>query len=193
MFGFWLLLLLRQLRFVLIFDRYALVIEDSVIKSINTEPDHTGLACLLCIRNFRSAQSAGATWSALGGAEWFQCKCGRLKEEWLYGTGIREENDLRKNRVQPCVIFAAHTCDFLLVLFILLYVISTSTGLNVRYLVYLGKIILIWIIFVGFYYLNGYGLYNEWLSSKLWKQFYSFSWYAWYKCTCTAFLYVCIM
>lgn len=41
--------------------RYALVIEDSVIKSVNTEPDHTGLACLLCIRNFRSAQSAGAT------------------------------------------------------------------------------------------------------------------------------------
>lgn len=60
--------------------RYALVIEDSVIKSVNTEPDHTGLACLLCIRNFRSAQSAGATWSVLGGAEWFWCKCGRLKE-----------------------------------------------------------------------------------------------------------------
>ncbi|XP_061174578.1 peroxiredoxin-5, mitochondrial-like [Saccostrea echinata] len=41
--------------------RYALVIEDSVIKSINTEPDHTGLACLLCIRNFKSAKSADAT------------------------------------------------------------------------------------------------------------------------------------
>lgn len=80
MFGFEMLVLLRQLRFVLIFDRYALVIEDSVIKSVNTEPDHTGLACLLCIRNFRSAQSAGATWSVLGGAEWFWCKCGRLKE-----------------------------------------------------------------------------------------------------------------
>ncbi|XP_056020923.1 peroxiredoxin-5, mitochondrial-like isoform X2 [Ostrea edulis] len=41
--------------------RYALVIEDSVIKSINTEPDHTGLACLLCIRNFRSSPSVNAT------------------------------------------------------------------------------------------------------------------------------------
>lgn len=119
-FGFEMLVLLRQLRFVLIFDRYALVIEDSVIKSVNTEPDHTGLACLLCIRNFRSAQSAGATWSVLGGAEWFWCKCGRLKEVCdLYG--IKEDIDLGESLVQPCGIYTAHTCDFLLVLFILLY------------------------------------------------------------------------
>ncbi|KAK3092333.1 hypothetical protein FSP39_001408 [Pinctada imbricata] len=34
--------------------RYSLVVEDAVIKSINTEPDHTGLACLLCIRNYKA-------------------------------------------------------------------------------------------------------------------------------------------
>ncbi|CAG2223741.1 peroxiredoxin-5, mitochondrial-like [Mytilus edulis] len=32
--------------------RYCLIIEDGVIKSIMTEPNHTGLACLLCIKNF---------------------------------------------------------------------------------------------------------------------------------------------
>ncbi|XP_052097892.1 peroxiredoxin-5, mitochondrial-like [Mytilus californianus] len=32
--------------------RYCLVIEDGIIKSIMTEPNHTGLACLLCIKNF---------------------------------------------------------------------------------------------------------------------------------------------
>ncbi|XP_064599868.1 peroxiredoxin-5, mitochondrial-like [Liolophura sinensis] len=33
--------------------RYSLVIEDSIIKSCNLEPDHTGLACLLCIQNIK--------------------------------------------------------------------------------------------------------------------------------------------
>ena len=32
--------------------RYSLVIEDGTIQSIMTEPNHTGLACLLCIKNF---------------------------------------------------------------------------------------------------------------------------------------------
>ncbi|XP_063429327.1 peroxiredoxin-5, mitochondrial-like [Mytilus trossulus] len=32
--------------------RYCLIIEDGIIKSIMTEPNHTGLACLLCIKNF---------------------------------------------------------------------------------------------------------------------------------------------
>lgn len=32
--------------------RYCLLIEDGYIRSIMTEPNHTGLACLLCIKNF---------------------------------------------------------------------------------------------------------------------------------------------
>ncbi|KAL3874204.1 hypothetical protein ACJMK2_037250 [Sinanodonta woodiana] len=32
--------------------RYSLVIEDGIVQGVNTEPDHTGLACLLCIRNY---------------------------------------------------------------------------------------------------------------------------------------------
>lgn len=51
--------------------------------------------------------------------------------------GIKEVIDLGESLVQPCGIYTAHTCDFLLVLFILLYIISTSTGLNVKCFVYL--------------------------------------------------------
>ncbi|WAR18295.1 PRDX5-like protein [Mya arenaria] len=34
--------------------RYSVVIEDSVIKGFNMEPDHGGLACLLCIKNMKT-------------------------------------------------------------------------------------------------------------------------------------------
>lgn len=53
--------------------------------------------------------------------------------------GIKEDIDLGESLVQPCGIYTADTCDFLLVLFILLYIISTSTGLIVRCFVYLVK------------------------------------------------------
>ncbi|CAE1155265.1 PRDX5 [Acanthosepion pharaonis] len=33
--------------------RYSLVVENNVIRSINLDPDHTGLVCLLCIKNVR--------------------------------------------------------------------------------------------------------------------------------------------
>ncbi|KAL5008344.1 hypothetical protein ScPMuIL_013925 [Solemya velum] len=33
--------------------RYSIVIEDGIVQSINVDPDHTGLACLLCIKNTR--------------------------------------------------------------------------------------------------------------------------------------------
>ncbi|XP_060080311.1 peroxiredoxin-5, mitochondrial-like [Ylistrum balloti] len=34
--------------------RYSLVVEDGIIQSINMEPENTGLACLLCIKNYTS-------------------------------------------------------------------------------------------------------------------------------------------
>ncbi|CAI9734521.1 peroxiredoxin-5, mitochondrial-like [Octopus vulgaris] len=34
--------------------RYSIVLENSIVQSINLEPDHTGLACLLCIKNMKS-------------------------------------------------------------------------------------------------------------------------------------------
>ncbi|OWF50395.1 peroxiredoxin-5, mitochondrial-like [Mizuhopecten yessoensis] len=34
--------------------RYSMVVENGVIQSINTEPDNSGLSCLLCIKNYRS-------------------------------------------------------------------------------------------------------------------------------------------
>lgn len=36
--------------------RYSVVIEDSIIKGFNMEPDHGGLACLLCIHNLKSVK-----------------------------------------------------------------------------------------------------------------------------------------
>ena len=33
---------------------YSLLIEDNVIKHVNMDPDSSGLACLLCIRNMKS-------------------------------------------------------------------------------------------------------------------------------------------
>ncbi|ESO90082.1 hypothetical protein LOTGIDRAFT_233896 [Lottia gigantea] len=36
--------------------RYSLVIEDSIIQTINEDPKHSGLVCLLCIRNLKTKQ-----------------------------------------------------------------------------------------------------------------------------------------
>ncbi|XP_048259117.1 peroxiredoxin-5, mitochondrial-like [Haliotis rufescens] len=38
--------------------RYSIVVEDSVIQQINEDPDHTGLVCLLCIKNMKSRAQA---------------------------------------------------------------------------------------------------------------------------------------
>ncbi|XP_055879559.1 peroxiredoxin-5, mitochondrial-like [Biomphalaria glabrata] len=38
-------------------QKYSLVIEDGKIQSINVDPEHTGLACLLCIKNMRASDS----------------------------------------------------------------------------------------------------------------------------------------
>uniref|UniRef100_A0A0B6ZY61 Peroxiredoxin-5 n=1 Tax=Arion vulgaris TaxID=1028688 RepID=A0A0B6ZY61_9EUPU len=35
-------------------QKYSLVIEDGKILSINVDPEHTGLACLLCIKNMKA-------------------------------------------------------------------------------------------------------------------------------------------
>lgn len=34
--------------------KYSVVVEDGIIKSINVDPEHTGLACLLCIRMMKN-------------------------------------------------------------------------------------------------------------------------------------------
>ncbi|XP_033733810.1 peroxiredoxin-5, mitochondrial-like [Pecten maximus] len=39
--------------------RYSLVVENGIIQSINMEPENTGLACLLCIKNYRSKVKPG--------------------------------------------------------------------------------------------------------------------------------------
>ncbi|XP_045170469.1 peroxiredoxin-5, mitochondrial-like [Mercenaria mercenaria] len=36
--------------------RYSVVIEDSIIKGFNMEPEDTGLACLLCIQNMKNTK-----------------------------------------------------------------------------------------------------------------------------------------
>ncbi|KAH9523066.1 Peroxiredoxin-5, mitochondrial [Bulinus truncatus] len=35
-------------------QKYSLVIEDGKIQSINVDPEHTGLACLLCLKNMQA-------------------------------------------------------------------------------------------------------------------------------------------
>ncbi|PVD26499.1 hypothetical protein C0Q70_14176 [Pomacea canaliculata] len=40
-------------------QKYSLVIDDSIIQSINVDPDHTGLACLLCITTMKNVNSIG--------------------------------------------------------------------------------------------------------------------------------------
>ncbi|XP_005095910.1 peroxiredoxin-5, mitochondrial [Aplysia californica] len=38
--------------------KYSLVVEDGKIQSINVDPEHTGLACLLCIKNMKAIDSS---------------------------------------------------------------------------------------------------------------------------------------
>ena len=40
------------------FFRYSVVIDDGIIQRINVDPDHTGLACLLCIKTLKSTYVA---------------------------------------------------------------------------------------------------------------------------------------
>ncbi|KAK7482179.1 hypothetical protein BaRGS_00026528 [Batillaria attramentaria] len=40
-------------------QKYSLVVEDGIIQSINVDPDHTGLACLLCIRTMKNLSALG--------------------------------------------------------------------------------------------------------------------------------------
>ena len=40
----------------LIFFRYSVVIHDNVVQGFNGEPDDTGLACLMCIKNLNKKQ-----------------------------------------------------------------------------------------------------------------------------------------
>ncbi|KAJ8308628.1 hypothetical protein KUTeg_013502 [Tegillarca granosa] len=59
--------------------RYSLVIEDSKIRSINPEPDHTGLACLLCIRSFSKKDKN--TWSLIQLYN-IHMYCSQCNNEW---------------------------------------------------------------------------------------------------------------
>ncbi|KAK7103818.1 peroxiredoxin-5, mitochondrial-like [Littorina saxatilis] len=40
-------------------QKYSLVVDDGVIQSINVDPEHTGLACLLCIKTMRNLDAMG--------------------------------------------------------------------------------------------------------------------------------------
>ncbi|XP_076463798.1 peroxiredoxin-5, mitochondrial-like [Babylonia areolata] len=40
-------------------QKYSLVVEDGIIQSINVDPEHTGLACLLCIKTMKSWDYVG--------------------------------------------------------------------------------------------------------------------------------------